>query len=59
MTFEFEVGRRTDLDKTRPLPGTEAAGEDDDKIVVMETVFTDKAADRLLQEEPGPSSIGI
>lgn len=49
MALEFEVGRRADLDIGCSLPGTKAAGEDDDLVVVVKTVFSYKATDRLLQ----------
>ncbi len=49
VALKFEVSRRADLDKGCSLPGTEAACEDDDLVVVVETVISDKATDRLLQ----------
>lgn len=49
MTFELEVCRRTDLDKTCSLPGPETAGEDDDEVVIVKTVLVDEAADGALE----------
>ncbi len=43
--FKFEVRGRADLDIGRSLAGTETAGEDDDQVVVVKSVFRYKAAD--------------